>query len=149
MDGAPNIGGTFGIWFYICAFDETLREAQLCAEESFAAGHLAGVGFVIVTGEVEQAVEDEDLNFCRERMTLVNGLLERSGDGDGQVAGDFFSANAIGGKGEHVGHLVLIAELAVELADGHVGGEQDGDFAFETDCGLRFGEKAAQSAGGG
>ena len=72
--------------------------------------------------------------------------LQRGGDADGEVAGDFFSADAFGGKREHVGGFVLAAELAVELADGGVGGEQDRDFALETDSGLRFGKKAGQRA---
>jgi hypothetical protein len=57
-DGAPNICGTFEIRSYFCAFDEAFREGEAGTEEAFAAGHLAGVGFVVVTGEMEQAVED-------------------------------------------------------------------------------------------
>jgi hypothetical protein len=63
MDGAPNICGAFEGWFYICAFDETLRQVEFGAEEAFAAGHLASVGFVVVTGEMEQAMENENFDF--------------------------------------------------------------------------------------
>jgi hypothetical protein len=51
-----------------------LWEAQPGAELALAAGHLAVVYFVVVAGEVEQAVENEDLDFRRERMALLGGL---------------------------------------------------------------------------
>jgi hypothetical protein len=53
---------------------------------------------VVVAGEMEQAVEDEHFDFDGERMILFDGLTERCWDGDSQVAGDFFRADAIGGK---------------------------------------------------
>jgi hypothetical protein len=148
-DGARGICGTFEGRFYFCAFDEALRQAEAGAEPALAAGHLAGVGFVVVTGEMEQAVKDEDFDFGRERMTLLAGLAQRGGDADGQVTGDLFSADAFGGKGEHVGGFVLVAELAIEFANRRVGGEQHCDLAFEANGGLRFGEKTCQGAGGG
>ena len=63
--------------------------------------------------------------------------------------GDLFCTDPIGGKGEHVSGLVFVAKLAVEAANGCVGGEQEGDLAFESDCGLGLGQKAGQGAGGG
>ena len=39
-------------------------QAETGAQISLAAVPSAGVGFVIVAGEVEQAVEDEDLELC-------------------------------------------------------------------------------------
>ena len=131
------------------ALDETLGEAKAGSQETLAAGHQAGVGFVVVAGEVEQAVENQHLDLGGEGMALFEGLTERGGDRDGQVAGDFFGANAIGGEGKHVGGLVFTAELAVEAADGEVGGELHGDFALEADGGLGQGQKTGQGAGGG
>ena len=49
---------------FVGAFYQSLGEAEAGAEFLFAAGHLAGVGFVVVAGEVEEAVEDEDLQFA-------------------------------------------------------------------------------------
>jgi hypothetical protein len=82
-------------------------------------------------------------------MAFLDGLAERGGNTDGQVAGDFLCANAFGRKREHVGGSVFVAELAIEFADGRVGGEQDGDFTFEANCGLRFGEKTGECPSGG
>jgi hypothetical protein len=81
-------------------------------------------------------------------VILLDGLAKRCGNGDGQIASNFFGANAIGWKRENVGGLVFVAELAVEFANGGVGGEQNGDLSFEADGGLRIGEKAGQGAGG-
>jgi hypothetical protein len=98
---------------------------------------------------MEQAVEHQHLDLGGERMALLDGLTERGGNGDGQVPGDFFRANAVGGKGKHVGGLVFAAELAVQAADSEVGGELHGDFAPEADGCLRQGQKTGQGAGGG
>ena len=46
------------------ALDEALREVELGAELAFAAGHLAGVGFVIVAAEMKQAVKNQHLQFA-------------------------------------------------------------------------------------
>jgi len=81
-------------------------------------------------------------------MILLDGLTQRGGDRDGQIADDPFSADAFGGKRKHIGRLVFVAKLAVEFADGRIGGEQDGDFTLEANGKLRFGEKPAQCAGG-
>jgi hypothetical protein len=82
-------------------------------------------------------------------VTLLDGLAERGGNGDGQIAGDFFSADAFGGKGENVGRFVLVAELAIEFADGRIGGQQHRDLAFEANGRLRLSKKVNQRAGGG
>ena len=148
-DGAPIICGTLEGRFNFGAFDEALRETETGAEKAFAAGHLACVGFMVIAGEMEEAVEDEDFDFGGERVALLDGLAERGRNGDGQVAGDFFGADAIGWKGEHIGGFVLVAKLEIEAANGWVGGEQNGDLAPETDGGLRFGEETGKSAGGG
>ena len=60
---APNICGPFEIRFYICAFDEALREVEAGAEQPFAAGHFAVVGFVVMTGEMKQSVKNEDFDL--------------------------------------------------------------------------------------
>jgi len=88
---------------------------------------------VVVAGEVEQAVEDEDLQFAGEGVALIGGLAAGGFNADGEVAGQLFCANAFGGERENVGGFVFAAELAVEFADGGIGGEEDGDFAAEAD----------------
>jgi hypothetical protein len=79
-----------------------------------------------------------------EREWPCSRPAERGGNADGQVAGDLLGADAFGGKGEHVGGFVLAAKLAIELADGGVGGQQHGDLALEADGGLRSARKRAR-----
>ena len=55
-----------------------------------AAVHLAGVGFVVVAGEMDKAVENEDLQLNRKRVALLDGLAAGGGDADGDVARNFF-----------------------------------------------------------
>jgi hypothetical protein len=62
-------------------------------------------------------------------MALANCLLERGGDADRQVAGNLFRANPLGGKGEHVGSFVFAAKLAIEAANGRIGGQLYGNLA--------------------
>ena len=70
------------------------------------------------------------------------------GHADGEVAGDFFLLmdQGFGGKRKHIRGFVQAAELAVEAADGLVGGEEDGDVAAQPDGGLGSSEKERKSA---
>ncbi len=56
------------------------------AQSLLAAVHLAGIGFVVVAGEVDKGVENEDLQLNRKRMALFDGLAASDGDADGDVA---------------------------------------------------------------
>jgi len=94
-------------------------------------------------------VKDKDFDFRRERVILLDGLLSRRGNGDGQVAGDFFRANAFSWERQHVGGFVFAAKLAVELANRRVGGEQNRDLTLEADGFLSLGKEATQRASRG
>ena len=113
--------------------------------------HLAGVGFVIVAGKVNKAVENEDFYLSRKRMSLFEGLAARGFTADGDVAHCFFLAlvQVYGRKGKHIRRLVFAAEAAIEIAEDCVCGKQNGDMAAESDGGLGFSQEARQSARGG
>jgi hypothetical protein len=53
-DGRVWLGG---------ALDEALREAEAGAEQTLTAGHLALVGLVVIAGQMQQAMQDEDFNL--------------------------------------------------------------------------------------
>jgi hypothetical protein len=128
--------------------DQSFAEAQAGAQKAFAARHLAGIGFVIVASQVEQTMENEDLDLDSQGVALAAGLAEGGRHADGEIAG-YFLENRLGGrKGEHVGGFVLTAKLAIEAADGGVGGEQDGDASAETHGVLGAAEEAAEGACG-
>jgi hypothetical protein len=104
---------------------------------------------MIVSGKVEEAVEDEDFDLGRDGVAVIAGLLAGGVDADGQIAGDFAARYVGGGKGEDVRRLVLVAEVAIEGLDLAVGCEKDADCAPEADGGLGFAEECAKSADGG
>jgi hypothetical protein len=131
------------------ALDEALGKTEAGAELTLAAGHFAIVGFVVLSGQMEKSVEDEDLQLAGEGVALVGGLAAGRVHADGQVAGQFFRPDTLCGKGEHVGGFVFAAELAVEFFDGGIGGQQDVDLAAEPDSLLGFSEKAPQGWLGG
>jgi hypothetical protein len=119
-----------------------LRQFELGSQHAFAASHLAVVDLVVVAGEVQQPVQNEDFDFRRERMTLLGCLAERRGHADGKVAGEAFGSQAFSGKRQDVGGLVLTAKTTIESANGFISGEQDCDLSAETHCSLRGGEEA-------
>jgi hypothetical protein len=92
---------------------------------------------------VEQAVQDEDLEFDGRRVALLNGLLPRRGNADGEISCDLFVGppflvldECLGGEGKDVCGFVDSAELAIEAADGCIAGENDVDLASQANCGL-------------
>jgi hypothetical protein len=135
------------------ALEEPLRQAKLCAQVALAAAHLASIGFVVVTGQVQQAMENQDLKLDGQGVAQLRGLAAGSGNANGEVAGDplrgFCVLEGCGGEREHVGRLVFAAKTAIEPADLPVGGEQHCHLAAKPDCGLGFGEKAGEGARGG
>jgi len=131
------------------ALDQSLRQMQSGAQEPLAARHLPRVGLMVVAGQVQQAVQNENLDFGGERMVLLARLAQGRGHADGQVAGHLFCAGTFGGKGEHVGGLVLAPELTIEPADGRVGGQQHGHLALQAHGSLRGGQESGQGARGG
>ena len=90
-NGAGRHGRAFG------AARASMRpcgKTEAGAEQSFAASHLAGVGFVIVAGKMKQAMKDEDFDLIGKLVALGGGLAARRGNADGQVARNFFHSRA-------------------------------------------------------
>jgi hypothetical protein len=63
------------------ALDQAFHEPAAPSEASFGASHAAVIAFVIIAEQVQQAMERQDTQFGRERMTGVAGLA--SGDSGG------------------------------------------------------------------
>ena len=68
-------------------FDQSHRQAQFCAQRTLAGLHFAVVDFVVVTRQVQHAVQDEDLHFRGQRVPNFGGI----GIGDFQRDGDVTS----------------------------------------------------------
>jgi hypothetical protein len=114
-----------------CAFDETVRKIEFAAEFDFAGCHFALVGLVVFAGQVEEAVEDEDLYFGFERVVVSGGLAGCGVERNGEVAGVLCGYFGWCGEAEDVGGFVLATIGAVEALELGVGGEEDVYLAFE------------------
>jgi hypothetical protein len=114
--------------------DEAAGEFELGAEGGFASGHLSVIDFMVLAGEVEETVEEEDADFGVERVAVGDGLAGGGVKRDGEVAGVLVCDFRGRGEAEDVGGFVLAAIGAVEGSELGVGGEQDGYFARQTDC---------------
>jgi hypothetical protein len=98
------------------------------AELLLESAHLTAIGFVIVPGEVQHAVKDENFQLGEQIVADFGGLGAGGLERDGDVAA---CGGICGGKGKHVGGLILAAELQVEALNFGVAGEQDVDLAGE------------------
>ena len=135
------------------ALDEAVRQAETGAQRALAASHPAGIGFVIVTGQVQQAVEDQHFQLGSKGVAACGALPASGFDADGHVARRLLRGpeawDWLGGKRENVGGLVLVQKAAVKLPDAPVRCEQNRDLAAETDSGLGFSLEAGEGAHGG
>jgi hypothetical protein len=129
-----------------CPLDQPLRQPQLCAQKPLAARHFAVVGLVIVTGQMQQPMQNQHLDLDSQRMLLLLGLAQRGGHAHGQIAGNLFRANALSWKRKHIGGLVLAAKLAIQAAYRSIGGQLHIDLATQAHSRLRQQKKAAQCA---
>jgi hypothetical protein len=103
--------------------------------------HLAAIRFVVVTGEVQHAVEDENFHFREQVMANPGGLGSRRLDGDRNVS----ALGRVGaGEREHVGGLIHVAELQIEALHFSVAGEQDVDLAGEPGSALSLIRKSCE-----
>jgi hypothetical protein len=64
-----------------------LSEAEAAAQAAFDAIHFAAIGFVIVAGEMQHAVKDQDAQFVGQAAIETTGVAARGGGRDGDVAG--------------------------------------------------------------
>ena len=132
------------------ALDEPLWQAKLGAQGAFTAGHLAGVGLVVVAGQMQHPMQYQYLQLHSKRVAAPSALAARCGNADGQIAGDFFLAweRRIRGEREHVGGFVDAAKLTVETANRLVRRKQDRDTAAQPNDSLRLGKETRQSSRG-
>ena len=114
-------------FFY--SFDEGGGETEFAAEFRFAGGHLAVVGFVVFSGEMQEAVEEEDANFIAQGMTVDFSLNRCGFERDGKVASMPCGEFGWRRKAEDIGGFVLATEAFVEPAKSRVTGEEDIDCA--------------------
>jgi len=97
---------------------------------------------VVVAEEVEEAVEEQDGDLLFDGVAEGIGLIEGAGDADGHFAKA--AGRVRGGKTEDVGGGVLAEEVAIQLAQVPVGGQQGGEGGAAGDFDLEAEGKIAE-----
>ena len=96
------------------ALNQAGRQAQLQTQIPFLPAHVAVVSLVIETGQVQQAVEQQNADLRVHRMALDPGLAPGGIERDGNVTG---ITGRDAGKGQHVGRRMVAAKGAVKIAN--------------------------------
>jgi len=97
--------------------------------------HLAAVGFVVIAGEMEQSMEDEDLDLRFGGVPEFGCIGGRDLGGDGNVSPDF-ALPLDGFEAQDVSRLVLVPVLAVHPAEFVARGNKNHDLARQSDGAL-------------
>ena len=100
---------------------------------------------MVFSGQVQDAVQEQDADFVAQGVAMLGSLAGGGLERDGEVAGVLPGNLIRGGKAEDVGSFVFAAEGFVEALELGVGGEQDFDFAVETDEGTGAVEEAREA----
>jgi hypothetical protein len=113
--------------------NEPYWQPQPFPQSALPAVHPAGVGFMVVSGQMQKAVKDENLDLRRKRVSLASRLPASPVHADGNVACQLLfgsdPGDRFGGESENVGGLVFAQELAIQPAEGRIRGEKDRDLA--------------------
>ena len=126
------------------SLNKTILESELFPQTMLEHRHLAMIGFVVVTGEVEHAMKNEDLQFLREVVMEAAGVGGGDGGADDDVAGEVARDLGQGGKAEDVGGGVFAAELAVQGLHAAARDDEDVDVAADTGGTARARDEALQ-----
>lgn len=121
------------------AGNQCAGQAEAPSQFFFPGSHFAIVGFMVISGEVQQAVQKKNLQFDLESMPELGRLALGGIDGDGKIAGDRWlrgrpavprpRPRGEGGKGQYIGSLIDAAKFLIQFADFPVRGEQHRDLA--------------------
>jgi len=98
---------------------------------------------------MEKSVKDQDAKFILQSVVELGCLAYGGVDRDGEVACDVFDLYrtlwvTISREGENVGCFIFATEVAIELFEALVIGEEDGDLSPEADGALCTCEEARE-----
>jgi hypothetical protein len=125
--------------------NQPFRQSQPPAQDPLAPGHLSIVSLVIVAGQVEQPMQNQHLDLCRQGMSLFARLAHRGRHADSKVPGNSFVVldQRFGRERKDICRLVLVSKLAVQAADGAVSRQQDSDLPAQIHGLLRLPQKTS------
>src|SRR5258706_14169102 len=104
------------------AMDQRLWQLEFRAQSKLAFGHLSVVGFVVVAGKMQHAMEYQHLELVQSLVAVARGILFCNLGGDGDVA-----AGAVDRRErEQVGGHVCLAKTAFQTAQLEIDRDQYG-----------------------
>ena len=106
------------------ALDESNRQFQLHPQLRFACPHFAVVGFMIVAGQMQQPMEDQDLQLRFGGMPKFGSICGRNLSRDGQVA-SHLCATGSQFEAQHIRRFIFMPVFAIQLAEFRAVGDPD------------------------
>jgi len=128
------------------SLDKPQRKRQSSTQPPLPPRHFAGVVFVVVSGQVQQSVQHQDLDLGPQGVALLHRLSPRRLHTDGKVAGNLAARHLGRRKAQHIGGLVLASKAPVQPPDSRIGGQQHRYQAAQPHRLLRQAQKAIQRA---
>lgn len=64
---------------FVCPLNQADRQLQFPPQRGFLRLHFTAIGFVVVSGQMQQSVQDQDFQF------RIDGMTERFGIGRGDL----------------------------------------------------------------
>jgi hypothetical protein len=125
------------------SFNEPDRKFELLPQFGFARLHFAAISLVIVTGQVQQSVQNEDFQLSLGRVPELGGI------GGCYLGGYRQIACRVGLRrtqleGQDVGGFVLVPILPVHRAEFYAGSDENRDLAAHPDSTPGFTGKQRQ-----
>lgn len=106
------------------ALNESNRQSQLHPQLRFARPHFAIVGFVIVAGQMQQPVEDQDLQLRFGGMPKFGGICGSNLSRDSQVASHLCPSGSQF-EAQHIRRLIFMPVFAIQFAEFRAVGDPD------------------------
>ena len=99
------------------SLNQPMRQTQLRAQRALAPLHLALVGFVVVSGQMQQPVQHQHLHLRRERVAAARQLARAVVHADARSPATLpRQTGSRRGKRKHVRRLVLSAKSPIQIA---------------------------------
>jgi hypothetical protein len=125
------------------SFDEPDRQFELLPQFDFARLHFTAISLVIVAGQVQQSVQNQDLQLSLGRVPELGGV------GGCYLSGNSEIACRLGLRrtqleGQDVGGFVFVPVLLVHPTEVCAGGDENRDLALYSDSTPGFAGKQRQ-----
>ena len=115
------------------SFDQRYGQSELLPQPLFFSGHLTVVALMIVSRQVQDAVQGKNLDFFGGGMSEAAGILGGDLGRDRHISREIARFGGVRRKTEHVRGLVLATETFVQNAKGLIGCDEDRQLTTQSD----------------